>query len=486
MSGPGASEKSGILISSFGVLASALLWLLGFKIVALWMGPEGVGLFSQLRQMVQAATVGATFGGTNSVVQGISERPGENERHQLRATAVRLIAAAGLLVVIVALATAPQITRVFLSSSSPALVLGVQLLALAVLLNIISTYIIAVLNGYRRYGYLSLAQIAGPMALVVLLAGARFWHVTPDPLLLASSFVLCCGITCAIGAFGMSRLPGLPGEVPSPGQLPTDEKDSFIRFAFSNLLAALSTTVAMLLIRSWIIEEKGLAFAGLFDAGWTLTFNYITLFLTACSTIYLPMLTAASGAERQRACMLKAAYLVLGATILICYSMVVLRGPLLMLLYSDQFLQSSQVVSVLVVAIIFRSVSWVYGTMILAMKNSRVLLFSDVALNLGLMAAVKLALLNSSSLVSLAWTFVAAHFFYLIFVVEYANYKNPLIRRRSIWPLLVVGVAPLIFMALAGSSYEHLPEPAIFQWCSIAYGLAVSVASFVAYRKILP
>ncbi|MBV5344623.1 MAG: hypothetical protein JZU63_03320, partial [Rhodoferax sp.] len=61
--------KSGILFSTLGVFGSAFLWLLSFKGIAYWMGPEGVGLFSQLRQMAQAATVGATFGGTNSVVQ---------------------------------------------------------------------------------------------------------------------------------------------------------------------------------------------------------------------------------------------------------------------------------------------------------------------------------------------------------------------------------------------------------------------------------
>jgi O-antigen/teichoic acid export membrane protein len=71
-----ASPRGGVLASTAGVFGSAFLWLLSFKAIAFWMGPEGVGLFSQLRQMAQAATVGATFGGTNSVVQGLAERQG--------------------------------------------------------------------------------------------------------------------------------------------------------------------------------------------------------------------------------------------------------------------------------------------------------------------------------------------------------------------------------------------------------------------------
>lgn len=197
-----ADQKSGVLVSTVGVFGSAFLWLLGFKAVALWMGPEGVGLFSQLRQMAQAATVGATFGGTNSVVQGLSERGDEGARRQFRATAVRLVGSAGLLMVLGVLAAATPLTQFFLSSGAPELVATVRWLAVAVLLNIAGTYALAVLNGYRSYPYLALAQIAGPAALVLLLAAAWWWRWPPDPLLLVASFVACFGITCLAGLWG--------------------------------------------------------------------------------------------------------------------------------------------------------------------------------------------------------------------------------------------------------------------------------------------
>jgi O-antigen/teichoic acid export membrane protein len=56
--------KAGIFASVAGVFGSALLWLLSFKVIAYWIGPEGVGLFSQLRQIAQAATVASTYGGS--------------------------------------------------------------------------------------------------------------------------------------------------------------------------------------------------------------------------------------------------------------------------------------------------------------------------------------------------------------------------------------------------------------------------------------
>ncbi len=466
-----------------GVFGSAFLWLLSFKAVALWMGPEGVGLFSQLRQMAQAATVGATFGGTNSVVQGLSERHEEIARRQFRATAARLVGASGVMMVLAILIAAPELTGFFLSTREPGLVATIRWLALAVLLNVTGTYALAVLNGYRSYPYLALAQTAGPAALVMLLAGAWWWRLPPDPFVLSMSFVLCFGVTCLVGLFGMSRLPLPDAALPAP-LLAKVESRVFLKFALSNLAAALSTTLALLLIRSWVIEDRGLAFAGLFDAGWTLTFNYTTLFLTACSAIYLPLLTRATDAKSQKACMLKTAYLVLAGGVPVCYGMVLLKAPLLNLLYSPEFQASGQALAVLVIAVLFRSISWVYGTMILATRNSRVLLLSDLALNLGLLATVKFALGNFLTLQALAWAFVVPNFLYLVFVVEYAGHKNPLMRRMLIWPLLLAAALPLVVLVFTGAG--PVQDWAIEQWLCIFAGPAVAATSLVAYKKVVP
>lgn len=473
--------RSGVLVSTAGVFGSAFLWLLSFKAVAFWMGPEGVGLFSQLRQVAQAATVGATFGGTNFVVQGLAERSEAAARRQFRAAAARLVLVAGAMVVAAIVVAAPQLTGFFLSSTAPDLVAAVRWMGLAVLFNVGGTYALAVLNGYRSYPYLALAQISGPAGLVILLAGAWWWRLPPEPTLLAAAFVLCFGTTCLIAAWGVARLPGLR-KVLSATALTSAEGRTLVRFAFSTLFAALSTTLALLLIRSWVIEAKGLAFSGLFDAGWTLTFNYTTLFLTACSAIYLPLLTSATSLREQKACMLKTAYLVLGVSVLICYAMVLFKGPLIELLYSAQFVPSGEVLSVLVVAVVFRGVSWVYGSMILATRNSRVLLASDVALNAGLLAAVKFVLVYYPTLTSLAWAFVVPNFLYLVFVVEYAGQKNAQMRRRHIWPLLLAAATPLIFMAI--TSTGDTKQWAGAQWICMAIGLVAACVSLRSYRKV--
>lgn len=475
--------KSGAFVSTTGVFVSAFFWLLGFKVVALWTGPEGVGLFSQLRQISQAATIGATFGGTNSIVQGLSERPEELARLQFRASAARIVGVSGLSVVVAIFAAAPLLAHFFLASVAPDMVATVRWIAVAVLLNVGGTYALAVLNGYRAYPYLALAQMAGPAAIVLALASARYWNLPAEPQLLAGSFVLCFGMSCLVGAWGVARLPKLAKAL-NVGMLSTLESRIFIRFAISNLLAALSATVTLLVIRAWMIEIKGLAFAGLFDAGWTLTFNYTTLFLTACSVMYLPLLTSAKNVEGQRFHMLRTVYLVLGVSIPICYALVLLRIPLIDLLYSPEFEASGQVLSVLVVAVAFRSVSWVYGALIMATRNARVLLISDVALNVFLLLTTRYALQNFGSLEALSWAFVLPNFAYLVFVVEYARRRNKLMKRRLIWPLLAVGAAPLLYSAVESGGLA-VAYPPYAHWIFMFFGLAFGAVAYRAYKKVV-
>lgn len=460
--------RSGVYFSFTGVFGSALLWLASFKVVALWLGPAGVGLFSQLRQIIQAATVGATYGGTNAVVQGLSVREDAADRVRFRAMASRLIAGTGAGMALLIFVSAPHLTRFFLSSDAPGLVAAVRWLGFAVLLNVGATYLTAVLNGYRAYRRLALTQIVGPLGLATSLAVAYVLGIDYRPEILVWMFVLGFGLSCGVGAWMVLRL----APTTARGRLTIPETGAFVKFACSTLAAALSTTLALLLIRSWIIESRGLAFAGLFDAGWTLTFNYTTLFLTACSTVYLPLLTCSTEPGRQKACMLKTAYLVLSGGTLVCYLMVMFRTPLVRLFYSREFDASGDLLAVLAVAVILRGVSWVYGTLIVATRSARTLLLSDLFLNVGLAAIVWCCLRYCPTLEALGWSFVVAHFLYLVFVIEYARWKNAQMQRRRIWPLITVASLPLVF------DWDQA------QWLQLVIGVGVSGVALYAYRTV--
>ena len=451
-----------VVVGSVGIFGAALGWLLSFKILAYSLGPEGVGLFGQSRQVVQTATLIATYGGTNVLVQGLSSQRDDGSRAQLRAAAFKFFGLSGLAVVLVMLVFAEPLAHMAFSSSSIELVSAVRWLALTVLCSAAASYCVALLNAYHSHNHMALAQSAGPILLPLFI----WTNLSDAPVSaesLATALFVCFGVGWLAGAWGKLGLR-LTARQPGDASMSAQEFAEFRRFAWFNLLAVISSVLALLTVRAWIIEAKGWDFAGLFEAGWTLSFNYTTLFLTACNTFYLPMLAGASVGAQQRACILKVAYGVLGVSVLVCYAMIVWQDALIHLFYSSRFEASGEVFSVLVVAVMLRGVSWVYGTLLVATRRAKVLLISDLAMNLGLLVTVRYALNTQASLEALGWAFVLPHFLYLVFIVEYVRKANLMMRRRHIWPVLLVAVAPLVFLVVT---------PDYLRWSSAGYVRAI-------------
>jgi O-antigen/teichoic acid export membrane protein len=442
------------IAGALAIVCSGALWLMGFKFVALWLGPEGVGCFSQLRQLIQAGTICSTYGGSNTIVQGISVRRTEIERGKFRTTASRLIGVSGVLVVALIALTAPAVAHYTLGSKSPDFITAIYWAIPGIVLSILGTYAIAILNGYRSYIYMAAAQISGPAALVLLLCTLWWSNLPFTPVLLAQCFLLCFLVTYFVSRYGMSRLRTEFTPTPSCS-LPRDERYAFYRFALASLLAALSSSATLLLIRSWLIGAHDLAFAGLFDACWTITFNYATIFLSACNALYLPALSSSTTPQTQRALVLKTAYFVLGSFVLIFYPVVMFRDSVLTFFYSEQFSQSAQALPIFVVAVLFRAVSWVYGSTLVAGRESRILLVSELALNaLTLATALTVLTKMSLSMEALAWAFVLPQFLYLVFSIEYVQMKNPSMHRLHIWPLMFLASVPLLYTIYSSNSPE--------------------------------
>ncbi len=468
-------------VTAAGIFGAAFCWLMSFKVLALWVGPEGVGLFAQLRQIIQTATIGATFGGTNLVVQGLAARDNKAARLVFRQEAFRLTCVAGITLGALMVLLAPQIALLTLSTNDPELVLIIRWLALAVIINVAATYLMAVLNGYRAFGYLALAQVLSPLVMTLILFAGWLGGKVSASSIVTIGFLAGFGVSMLVGFLGVERLSRDNHQIAANVDQHEIRKErrELLHFAISSLVAALSSVVTLLIIRAWIIEAQGLIFVGLFEVGWTLTFNYMTLFLTACNIIYLPTLSAAKDPAAQRACILKMAYLVLSGSLIVGCGLTIWPLSVISLLYSPDFFAAREVLVVLVVAIIVRGVSWVYGTLMVATRSSRAIVLSELMLNLLLLMGTKLVLHNRGSLADLGWAIVLPHLFYLVFVIEFVRNRNPLLRRRYVWPLVFLGIAPLIWSILvAGTSARSL------LWPSMLAIMLTTMGCVLVYRRL--
>jgi O-antigen/teichoic acid export membrane protein len=142
------------------------------------------------------------------------------------------------------------------------------------------------------------------------------------------------------------------------------------------------------------------------------------------------------------------------------------------------------VIQILAIAVIFRAVSWVYGSVILAKRQSRKLLISELALNASLLTSARYLFNNDlATLETLSWAFVVPHFLYLVFSIENARAQNKLLRRMDIWPLLLATTLPLLYVACVSGGLAG-PYYALKALIITFFGLVTAGAAWVAYKKM--
>lgn len=124
------------------------------KIMALIVGPAGIGMYSMLSQVIQSATLFGTAGGSTALVQGTASRQGQS-RDSYLVTAFWIFVSAGIITAAAIIVLAPWLAQFALGKAGESEVWLIRCLALPIILAVISSYLSGVLNGFRAIGRLS-------------------------------------------------------------------------------------------------------------------------------------------------------------------------------------------------------------------------------------------------------------------------------------------------------------------------------------------
>jgi O-antigen/teichoic acid export membrane protein len=480
------SMNNKIVITAVGVFGSALMWLVSFKIVAILLGPSGVAIYSLFRQIIQATGVASTLGGGNSIVQGLSERSDPQYRKKFRATITRIVCCISLCIAGLVVVFASSVAQYMLSSQTEAAVTSIQILSIGIFLNASAMYLMSVLNGYQSLKLLALVQVVGPFCIVVMLLLLPFVPQVETSIAFASLFVIGSLFSVTFALIANKKIIN-DSKALNYGFLTKKETVSFIKFSAATLFAALSSSGALLFVRAQIIGSQGAHQAGLFDASWTLTFNYITIFLTACSIFYLPRLSQAKTEKQQMYYLLSTTYIVLACVMIITCGIVIFKSQFLHLLYSEEFYSAQKSLHILAGAVLIRSISWVLSMLMMATKDSVMLLVSELFFNALLILFTYIATHYFSSIDMVAWGLFFANLIYFLWVLYFVKQKNTLFEARRLIVLLSLGVFSIIALFLVEQSEDAQTVsnmPLMQNVVFFCIALLISGSSWRAFKNI--
>lgn len=262
-----------------------MLSILRMKVLAVLLGPAGIGLVSIYQSLKSTGAMLAGLGLGSSGVREIA---------QARADAAalgrvrRVLLAGNLVQGALAMATV-WLLRVPIATwtvGDAALADEVGLVGLGILLSLVSASQTALLRGLRRIGDLgrvtvlaALATTVGGLALVWAFGtSGLIWFVLIEPI-----------AACLVALHFVRRLP-------RPEPVPLSARDigaswlPMVRLGAAFMLGGLVTAATLLLVRARIAEMLGLDAAGQFAAAWGISMTYVGFLLSAMAMDYYPRL----------------------------------------------------------------------------------------------------------------------------------------------------------------------------------------------------
>ncbi|NOT85551.1 MAG: O-antigen translocase [Methylococcaceae bacterium] len=450
-----------------------LISVLRTKVLAILLGPSGIGLVGLYTGLMSTATTIASLGIGTIGTRQIAEAIGKQDDNAL--AIVRRAMFWGMLM----LATTGALVVWSLREILAVRVLGgvehtqmVGWLALGVAFSVASASQGALIQGMRRIGDMAKLSVYGAILNTVLGIGL-LWQWGGVALW---AFILIGPLfNFLLGHLYVSKLPKTKAVDISLQDLLAQWK-IFLQLGLPFMAAGLMQTVVQLWIRVSVSNQLGLEAVGHFQAAWAISMQYIGFVLGAMGADYYPRLTgiihdkvAASRLVNEQT----EIALLLSAPIFI--AMIGLAPWIVNLLYSSAFSPAIDVLRWQILGDLLKVVSWPMGFVILAAGAGKTFFWTDT-MGFLLMGCLVAVLLPSMGLQITGIAFLACYVYYLPLVYFLAWRRIQFMWTSAVFWLLVVTLTLCVAVLLLSTNTEWGIPAAI--------GLSVGFGCFAVARLI--
>ena len=465
--------KSSSIIGGASVI-NILIGLFKIKVVAVLLGPAGIGLIGLLQNVMAMTSSVAAMGIRTAGTRQISEANAENNQQMIATARRALFLGTMVLAVLGGVFTwlfRESLASTFFNDQSKSSWIG--WLSIGVVLSVASSSQTALLNGMRRIGDLAKLQIYSALFATILGIAALYKWQEQGLIFFVISVPIA---TFILGHLYVSKLPNVVVEHISTSALKRQWR-ALLQLGFAFMLSGLAVTLGQLAVRTLVQNRLGSVDLGLFQAAWNISMTYIGFVLAAMGTDYYPRLT---GVIKDQTATIRlvneqteVALLLAGPLFL---AMMTLAPWVLTLLYSSDFVPAAQILRWQILGDILKVISWPLGFVVLAAGASKTfLLFESIVMLV--FYTFNWLFIDHLGIEATGIGFFLMYLIYLPIVYLWAKYKIGFIWRKNI----VINIYFLLFSAVLLIFISSLN-----QWIGLALGMFItSCISLRSFRHIM-
>lgn len=449
--------KSSSIIGGASVI-NIIIGLVRIKILAVLLGPMGIGLVSLYTGLMSTATAVATMGigtiGTRQIAEALSQ---DDERavavvRRAMFWGALLLASAGALVV---WSLREVLAVKVLGGAEHAAIVG--WLALGVALSVAGASQGALIQGMRRIGDMARLSVYGSV-LNTVLGVALLWQWGQTGLV---AYVLVGPlVSFLLGHWYVSRLPKVASGAIAMQEL-AHQWQTLLRLGIPFMGAGLVGALVQLWIRVEVGNTLGAEALGHFHAAWTISMQYVGFVLAAMAADYYPRLTGVIHDHKAATRLVNEQTeiaLLLSAPVFI--AMIGLTPWVINLLYSSAFAPAVEVLRWQILGDVLKVASWPLGFVILAAGAGKTFFLTETLVLL-LMGGLIAGLLPVIGLQITGIAFLVCYVVYLPLVYVLARRRIGFQWQSNVTRLLLSVLALCILVAILSTRYWWGPIVAI-------------------------
>ena len=352
-----------------------LIRMVRTKVLAILLGPAGIGLEAIYDSVISLARIGVDMGISSSGVRQIASAVGSGNQSTIAATVFtlrRVCLLLGLMGAAALFLTREQVSKLAFGNADHAFDIG--LLSVILLFVALTGGQGALLQGMRRIGDLAKMNILGTaIGAALSIPIVYIWGRQGIPAYMV--------LTAAVGAlisWSYARRVRVES-VKVPFRQVATEAGSLFRLGIAFVSTGLMSTGALFLLRVLVTREHGVDGAGQFQAANAISMIYVGFVLQAMGTDFYPRLTAV--ADDNRRCN-KLVNEQAEISILLALPGVLATlafAPwVIQFFYSSKFHIAGEILCWQVAGMFLRVISWPIGFIILAKGRAAVLFWTDL------------------------------------------------------------------------------------------------------------
>lgn len=352
----------------FVQVARLLLTVIKNKVVAMLLGPQGVGIISIYNNAIDLIRTGSGLGISQSAVKDISEAKATGDRIEFSTTISvikKVVYFTSFLGLIVTILLSPLLSKWGFNDYKH--ILAYIVLSLAVFFNIFLENQLSILKGMRMMRVLAKTSLIGTfIGLIVGVPSIYLWR--EDGIVVS---IICTSVATAlytaiyVAKIDYDRIKLTAREVYKRA---TPMMKMGVSLMMSNFLAFLSN----LLILGFIQKKGGLLDVGFFHAGSVLVISYFSMVTTAMGTDFYPRISeCANDNSKLTEEIYKQSQVGLMLLQPLLVGFILYLPWIIKILYTPEFAIVSDYVDIAILGVVISVISNCYGYLIIVKRAAK-------------------------------------------------------------------------------------------------------------------